>query len=118
MFLATLKKKSLHKLARFPGAFDERALRRSRNLYEFDNAVTAPLHGFRDTDDYWLRASSKPGLINIRVPVLVLNAKNDPFVPASSLPAQEEVADCVTLEQPPQGGHVGFVSGRFPGKLD
>ena len=118
MFLATLKKKSLHKLARFPGAFDEHAMRRSRNLYEFDNVVTAPLHGFRDTDDYWSRASSKPGLISIRVPALVLNAKNDPFVPASSLPAQGDVADCVVLEQPLAGGHVGFVSGRFPGKLD
>ena len=117
MFLATLKRKSLHKLRHFPGAFDEGALRRSRNLYEFDNAVTAPLHGFRDTDDYWSRAASKPGLVNVRVPALVLNAKNDPFVPATSLPTQAQVAACVTLEQPAQGGHVGFVSGRFPGNI-
>jgi hypothetical protein len=118
MFLSSLKKKSLDKLRQHPGIYDERAVRRSRTLYEFDNVVTAPLHGFRDTDDYWERASSKPGLAAIRVPALVINARNDPFVPASSLPVQSDVADCVLLEQPPQGGHVGFVEGRFPGSLD
>ncbi|MEJ0048377.1 MAG: alpha/beta fold hydrolase [Rhodospirillales bacterium] len=114
MFLATLKRKSLVKLRQFPGAFDEQALRRARTLYEFDNVVTAPLHGFRDTDDYWARASSKPGLNNIRVPTLVLNARNDPFVPAPSLPTPADVPDSVTLEQPAQGGHCGFVSRTLP----
>ncbi len=118
MFLATLKRKSLLKLRQFPGAFDRRALSRARTLYEFDNVVTAPLHGFRDTDDYWSRASSKPGLINIALPTLVLNAKNDPFIPAASLPAPSEVSGSVTLEQPDEGGHCGFVNGPFPGHLD
>jgi uncharacterized protein len=117
MFLATLKRKSLQKLQSFPGAFDARSMLRARTLYEFDNVVTAPLHGFRDTDDYWSRASSKPGLLNIRVPTLVLNAKNDPFVPTASLPSPPEAAACVVLEQPEDGGHCSFVSGRFPGHL-
>jgi predicted alpha/beta-fold hydrolase len=118
MFLNTLKRKSLHKLQQFPGVFDADAVLRSRTLYEFDNIVTAPLHGFRDTDDYWSRASSKPGLPNIRVPTLVLNAKNDPFVPAASLPSPQDAATSVVLEQPSDGGHCSFVSGPFPGNLE
>lgn len=118
MFLSSLKKKGLEKLRHFPGAFDARAMLRSRTLYDFDNVVTAPLHGFRDTDDYWARASSKPGLLNIRVPTLVLNARNDPFVPAASLPTASDISDSVVLEQPSDGGHCSFVSGPFPGNLD
>jgi predicted alpha/beta-fold hydrolase len=118
MFLASLKKKSLAKLAGYPHLFDAEAMQRSRNLYEFDDVVTAPLHGYRDTDDYWTRASSKPLLKHIAVPTLVLNSLNDPFVPADSLPRQQEVSDYVQLEYPPTGGHVGFVSGPFPGCLE
>lgn len=117
-FLASLRKKSLAKLERFPGLFDAEAVRASRTLREFDDLVTAPLHGYRDTDDYWTRASSKPGLGNIRVPTLVLNARNDPFLPAPALPGASEVSAAVTLEQPDGGGHVGFVGGAFPGNLD
>ncbi|MGH8635160.1 MAG: hydrolase [Burkholderiales bacterium] len=117
-FLATLRVMSLDKLGRFPDLYDADAVRASRTLREFDDLVTAPLHGFKDADDYWTRASSKPGLRNIRVPTLVLNARNDPLVPASALPRAGEVSAAVTLEQPEEGGHAGFVSGRFPGKLD
>jgi len=117
-FLATLRAMSLAKLERFPGLYDANAVRASRTLREFDDLVTAPLHGFRDADDYWTRASSKPGLRNIRVPTLVLNARNDPLVPAPALPRAGEVSAVVTLEQPEQGGHASFVSGRFPGNLD
>jgi predicted alpha/beta-fold hydrolase len=117
-FLRTLKTKSLAKLARFPGLYDARAVETAGTLREFDNLVTAPLHGFRDTDDYWTRASSKPGLKNIRVPTLVINAKNDPFLPAAALPRPGEVSVAVTLEQPQEGGHVGFVGGGLPGDFD
>ncbi len=86
MFLRTMKPKALAKLAQHPGLFDRDRLLAARTLYEFDNVFTAPLHGFRDTDDYWARASAKPHLARIRMPALVLNARNDPFVPASSLP--------------------------------
>jgi predicted alpha/beta-fold hydrolase len=117
-FLATLRAMSLAKLERFPGLYDANAVRASRTLREFDDLVTAPLHGFKDADDYWTRGSSKPGLKNIRVPTLILNARNDPLVPAPALPRAGEVSAAVTLEQPEQGGHAGFVSGRFPGNLD
>jgi predicted alpha/beta-fold hydrolase len=117
-FLQTLKQKSLAKLAHHPGLYDHRAVARARNLYEFDNLVTAPLHGFRDTDDYWSRASTRDELQRIAVPTLIVHARNDPFLPGLHLPAQHEVASCVTLEYPDQGGHVGFVSGPFPGHLD
>jgi uncharacterized protein len=116
-FLRTLKAKSLAKLARFPDLYDRAAVRRARTLRDFDDVVTAPLHGFRDTDDYWTRASSKPLLRRITVPTLLLNARNDPFMPASALPADDEVSPAVTLEYPPEGGHVGFVAGRPPGHL-
>ena len=114
-FLQTLKAKSLAKLERFPGLFDGDAVRAARTLREFDDLVTAPLHGFKNTDDYWTHASSKPGLKNIRVPTLVINAKNDPFLPVAALPRPAEVSGAVTLEQPEEGGHVGFVGGNFPG---
>ena len=114
MFLGTMKPKALAKLRQHPGLFDERRLLAARDLYEFDNVFTAPLHGFRDTDDYWTRSSSKPRLREIRIPALVLNALNDPFVPSSSLPAQSEVGPHVTLWQPKDGGHVGFAGGALP----
>jgi predicted alpha/beta-fold hydrolase len=116
-FLRTLQAKSLAKLERFPGLYDADAVRASSTLREFDDLVTAPLHGFRNTDDYWTRASSKAGLKNVRVPTLVINARNDPFLPATALPGPGAVSAAVTLEQPEEGGHVGFVSGAFPGNL-
>lgn len=117
MFLRTMVPKALKKLAQHPGLFDGERLSRARDLYEFDNIFTAPLHGFRDVDDYWTRASAKPHLKQIRIPALVLNARNDPFVPAASLPRQSDVGSYVTLWQPEQGGHVGFPGGRPPGHV-
>ncbi|WP_423196170.1 MULTISPECIES: YheT family hydrolase [unclassified Cupriavidus] len=112
MFLQTLKQKSLAKLRQYPGLFDRAAMLASRDLYAFDNVVTAPLHGFRDTDDYWARAASKPILGEIQVPTLVLNARNDPFLPGRHLPGPSDVSRHVLLEQPEQGGHVGFMTPR------
>jgi hypothetical protein len=117
-FLMTLKRKALEKHALYPGLINAARVRAASTLREFDDLVTAPLHGFKNTDDYWTRASSKPGLRNIHVPTLVLNARNDPFLPAPALPGTAEVSAAVTLEQPEEGGHVGFVSGAFPGNLD
>jgi len=116
-FLATLKKKGEEKLRRFPGLFDAEAMRHARTLRAFDGIVTAPLHGFRDTDDYWTRASAKPVLRRIRVPTLVLNARNDPFLPRAALPRTNEVSESVRCEFPREGGHAAFVSGSFPGNL-
>lgn len=116
VFLQTLKPKCLQKLNQFPGLFDRDAMLGARNLYEFDNIVTAPLHGYRDTDDYWDRASAKHVLTDITLPTLVLNAKNDPFLPARHLPLT--ASRQVTLEYPKHGGHVGFSAGGLPGQLD
>ena len=117
MFLNTMKPKALQKLAQHPGLFKREALLAARTLYDFDNVFTAPLHGFKSTEDYWARASAKPHLHTIRIPTLVVNARNDPFVPAWCLPSQREVGDCVTLWQPAHGGHVGFPQGRIPGHV-
>jgi hypothetical protein len=103
-------------LERFPGLFDRDRLLAANDLYSFDNVVTAPLHGYRDTDDYWHRASARHVLHDIVVPTLVLNAKNDPFLPGRHLP--RTAAPAVTLEYPATGGHVGFSTGPFPGRLD
>jgi predicted alpha/beta-fold hydrolase len=117
-FLRTLKAKSLSKLGRFPDLYDPHAVRRARTLREFDDVVTAPLHGFRDTNDYWTRASSKPWLRTIAVPTLLINARNDPFLPAAALPTHDELSPAVTPEFPDEGGHVGFVAGAPPGHLE
>jgi predicted alpha/beta-fold hydrolase len=117
MFLNTMKPKAMTKLAQHPGLFNAQALQAARDLYEFDNVFTAPLHGFKNTEDYWSRASAKPHLHQIRIPALVVNARNDPFVPASSLPHTGEVGEYVTLWQPAHGGHVGFPQGPIPGHV-
>ncbi len=110
MFLRTMRPKAEAKWRQYPGLFDLDAVRRARTLQGFDDAFTAPLHGFAGVDDYWRRAAARPGLGAIRLPALLLNARNDPFVPSESLPQLAEVSDWVELWQPPQGGHVGFVA--------
>ncbi len=114
MFLATMKPKALAKWQQHPGLFDRDKVLAARTLFDFDNVFTAPLHGYKDTPDYWARASAKPHLARIRIPALLLNARNDPFVPAASLPGASQVGRCVTLWQPPHGGHVGFPHGGYP----
>ena len=114
MFLRSMKPKALAKLRQHPGLFDGERLMAARDLYEFDNIFTAPVHGFRNADDYYARASAKPHLHRIRIPALVLNALNDPFVPARSLPARGEVGPQVTLWRPAEGGHAGFPYGAMP----
>jgi len=118
MFLSTLKPKSLRKLEAFPGLLDPARVAAARSFREFDDAVTAPLHGFRDVDHYWSAASSAPWLAGIRVPTLVLNARNDPFLPEQDLlAATRDAAPDLLLEFPHTGGHVGFASG-FPLRQD
>jgi predicted alpha/beta-fold hydrolase len=107
-FLATMKRKSMAKLRVHPGLFDAEKLRATRTLREFDDLVTAPLHGYAGVDDYYTRASSKPGLIDITVPTLLLNARNDPFLPRDALPTADQLSAAVTAAFPDEGGHVGF----------
>ena len=111
-FRSTLVPKALAMARRFPGTLDAPAIARVDSMYAFDDVVTAPLHGFSGTNDYWKRASSKPWLRAVAVPTLVLNARNDPFIPAASLPTRAETSAAITLEQPHGGGH-----GGFPGRL-
>ena len=114
MFLRTMVPKALQKLDQHPGLFDRQELLAARDLHQFDNVFTAPVHGFVDADDYWTRASAKPHLLRVAVPALLLNSLNDPFVPAASLPQAGDVSSRVTLWQPAQGGHVGFPSSGYP----
>jgi predicted alpha/beta-fold hydrolase len=116
-FLSTLVPKALDLADRHPGLLDRERVRRARTMFEFDDAVTAPLHGFGGAIDYWTRGSSKPWLTEIAVPTLALNARNDPFIPGASLPGPDEASAAVRLEQPAEGGHVGFLTGPFPGRL-
>lgn len=116
-FLVTLKAKARARLRQHPELCDPRRLARAGTIRAYDDLVTAPLHGYRDAEDYWRRCSSKPFLKSIRVPTLVLNARNDPFMPGHVLPGAREASEAVTLEYPDQGGHVGFVAGGFPGSL-
>jgi predicted alpha/beta-fold hydrolase len=116
-FLRTLRAKALAKLERYPGLFDRADLERARSIYDFDDAVTAPVHGFADAHDYYSRSSSLHFLGAIRVPTLLLSAIDDPFLPADVLDEVRAVAERnphLTTEFPPHGGHVGFVAGRWP----
>jgi len=117
-FLRTLRPKALAQIDRFPNLADRRRVADARDFHDFDDAFTAPVHGYAGVTDYWTRASSLPDLPRIRIPTLVLNARNDPFLPADRLPGKESVSQFVTLEQPAAGGHVGFVSGPFPGHVN
>ena len=117
-FLQSLKPRALAKIATHGLDIEARAIRRSATFRQFDDLFTAPVHGFKDAEEYWTRCSSKAWLRHIRVPTLLLNARNDPFLPESALPRDDEISESVTLDFPCDGGHVGFVSGKFPGHLD
>ena len=94
--------------------YDLAAVLRSRTFREYDRLFTAPLHGFADEQDYWTRASSGPYLPRIRRPTLLINATNDPFMPAESLPrAAVERSRWLEAEFVTQGGHVGFLDGAL-----
>jgi uncharacterized protein len=116
-FLRSLIPKALTKVARHKELSALTAVRRARTLWEFDDQFTAPLHGFRDAADYYARASSLPFLTGIRVPILLLSAVDDPFLPADVLDRVRTVAEVtpsITIEFPERGGHVGFTAGALP----
>ena len=116
-FLHTLRRKAEAKLAQFPDLFDVAALARARTLYDFDDVVTAPVHGFANARDYYRRSSSLQYLSRIRIPTLLLSAYDDPFLPRDVLDDVVGVShssEWVTSEFWEHGGHVGFVSGTSP----
>ena len=117
-FLRTLRRKVLRVVREFPESARDVDLDKALNattFREFDDAATAPLHGFADADDYYARASSIFDLGRIRTPTLCISAEDDPFVPREVLQRVRETAsDSIELWITPHGGHVGFVSGSLP----
>jgi predicted alpha/beta-fold hydrolase len=85
-----------------------------QRIYDFDDIVTAPLHGFGTADNYYQQCSSRPVLSAIEIPTLLLHARNDPFMTPACIPAAEELSASTRLEISEDGGHVGFVSGMWP----
>ncbi len=116
-FLRTLRSKAKRMNQQFPGLLSEEKIDSIRSLWDFDNCVTAPLHGFCNALDYLTRCSSKLYLGGIRVPTLLLNSRNDPFLKAECFPKSEELSDFIKAEFPNEGGHCGFPQGSFPGSL-
>ena len=117
-FLRTLIPAALAKDRLFPGRIDVGRVKAARTLRDFDDAVTAPLHGFHGADDYYARSSAGPLLGAVQTPTLLLNAANDPFLPQAALPQRSALPAAVIFEVPQHGGHVGFVHGALPGRID
>ena len=118
-FLRSLREKAEAKLRHYPRLFDIGALRQARNIYEFDDAVTAPVHGFADARDYYSQSSALRWLRGIARPTLLLSSRDDPFLPVDVLGHVETVArknPNLHVEFTKHGGHVGFVEGRLPGR--
>jgi uncharacterized protein len=116
-FLRSLRRKALAKLDRHPDLFDGGRLQRARSVFEFDDIVTGPVHGFRDAIDYYSRSSSESYLPRIRVPTLLVSAADDPFLPREVWERVRRSASenpQLRVEFTKAGGHVGFVSGRWP----
>jgi len=113
LFLRTMNRKAAAKVGDFPHEFPAEHRYTDwagiRNFREFDDHFTAPLHGFRDADDYWTQCSAKPHLHRITVPVLLINSLDDPFLAPECFPTREAAASQnLWLETPAHGGHVGF----------
>lgn len=116
-FMRTLRRKALEKLEQYPGLFDRVALERAQTIYAFDDAVTAPVHGFADAHDYYSRSSALGWIDRVSVPTLLLSAVDDPFLPREVLDDVRRVANGnrnLQLEFVDHGGHVGFIGGRWP----
>lgn len=109
-FLRDLKVKMEEKSMRFPGLIDASGFDQIQSFHEFDDRFTAPLHGFKDAQDYWQNCSALGRLKDIRVPALMVNALDDPFLAATCFPQDSAVIGShVRTEFPKWGGHVGFV---------
>lgn len=110
-FIRTLADKVRRKHGIFPDDLDPRGLNSIRTFREFDDRYTAPLHGFQDAEDYWTRSSSKDFLERIRIPSLLVNALNDPFLGQGCFPRDQAGRNPrLILETPEGGGHLGFRS--------
>jgi len=117
-FLRTMKIKASQKIKQYPGLFDISKVMNAKSLFEFDNYFTAPVHGFKDTVDYWTNCSSNLRMKDIKIKHVVINALNDPFIPAESLPKVHDFNSYCTSIYTKEGGHVGFAQSAFPGELN
>lgn len=117
MFMSTLKQKLEAKARQFPDLFDRSAVAKVKTMYDFDDLYTAKAAGYGSAMEYWQKCSAKPYLPGVGVPLLLLNAKNDPFLPAWTLPDERGLSPDVYAEYPEEGGHVGFPQGAFPGNI-
>jgi predicted alpha/beta-fold hydrolase len=116
-FLRSLKRKARDKAKVFSDLAPVDAIEQLRTLADFDNLITGPLHGYRDADDYYARASSLPVLRDIRIDTLLLSAVDDPMLPAAVLNEVQNIAatnPALHLEFTRKGGHAGFISGSLP----
>lgn len=114
-FLRTLRRKANTKLIRYPDLFDAERLNQAQTIYDFDESVTAPVHGFASARDYYQRSSSRHFLTAIRARTLLLSAVDDPFLPREVLQDVMTVArqnPLLVIEMHRRGGHVGFVAGH------
>ena len=110
-FVRNLKARMRRKARLFPGRFPLDGLRRIRTVRQFDDAFTAPHHGFRDAHDYYYRASALRVVDKIRVPTLIVSAQDDPFVPPEPFRDRAVTGNpAITVLLTPEGGHCGFVS--------
>ena len=110
-FLKTLHEKIKAKQSRYPEALDDTGYREIKTFRQFDDRYTAPLHGFNSARDYWTRCSSRPWLGRIKVPTLIINAADDPFLAGGCYPLQAcRHNPVIALKIPRYGGHVGFVA--------
>ena len=112
-FLRSLNRKAAAKAQRFPQHVPQLDWSSIRTVRAFDDAFTAPLHGFNDAADYYQRCSARPLLENLRVPTLLLNALDDPLLAEASFPALPTHPH-LSLETPAHGGHVAFLDPRRP----
>lgn len=120
-FLRSLSAKAARKLAHYPDLYDPARLAAVRTLWGLDDLITGPVHGFRDAADYYERSSARRFLAGVRVPTLLLSARDDPFLPGEVLDEVRAAAarnPCLTVEFHARGGHVGFVGGRVPWRAD
>jgi predicted alpha/beta-fold hydrolase len=116
-FLRSLRRKALAKLERYPDLFDQAGLSNARTMFDFDDLFTAPVHGFKNAEDYYSRSSSIGWIEKISVNTLLLSAVDDPFLPAQVLHEVRTLAErnpALHVEFTSNGGHVGFVAGRNP----
>jgi predicted alpha/beta-fold hydrolase len=116
-FLKCLGRRLTHKFQNQTAPITLPAFSELKSMWEFDDKVTAPLHGFSSVQEYYSLSSSRQYLGSINVPTLLVQSKDDPFMTPDIIPEQHELPECVKLEVTEAGGHVGFVAGRVPWRV-